>query len=106
MGKSPFVNTTAIARNAPCPCGSGKRYKDCHGALSANADPPDSGALLQAAQLAFVAGRRNHAQTLLRRPLERGPHGLPPWNLLRECLLSLGSRPAPQAPWGGPAVEP
>jgi protein O-GlcNAc transferase len=22
------------ARNAPCPCGSGKRYKDCHGALS------------------------------------------------------------------------
>jgi predicted O-linked N-acetylglucosamine transferase (SPINDLY family) len=20
-------------RNAPCPCGSGKRYKDCHGAL-------------------------------------------------------------------------
>jgi tetratricopeptide (TPR) repeat protein len=26
---------TAVARNAPCPCGSGKRYKDCHGALSA-----------------------------------------------------------------------
>jgi tetratricopeptide (TPR) repeat protein len=25
----------AVARNAPCPCGSGKRYKDCHGALSA-----------------------------------------------------------------------
>jgi hypothetical protein len=21
------------SRNAPCPCGSGKRYKDCHGAL-------------------------------------------------------------------------
>src|SRR5262249_23622518 len=21
-------------RNAPCPCGSGKRYKECHGALS------------------------------------------------------------------------
>jgi len=23
-----------IGRNAPCPCGSGKRYKHCHGALS------------------------------------------------------------------------
>jgi hypothetical protein len=22
-----------IGRNAPCPCGSGKRYKQCHGAL-------------------------------------------------------------------------
>jgi uncharacterized protein YecA (UPF0149 family) len=21
------------SRNAPCPCGSGKRYKECHGAL-------------------------------------------------------------------------
>jgi predicted O-linked N-acetylglucosamine transferase (SPINDLY family) len=26
-------------RNAPCPCGSGKRYKDCHGALKAAAEP-------------------------------------------------------------------
>ena len=23
-----------IGRNAPCPCGSGKKYKQCHGALS------------------------------------------------------------------------
>jgi hypothetical protein len=23
---------TAVSRNAPCPCGSGKRYKACHGA--------------------------------------------------------------------------
>ncbi len=25
------------SRNAPCPCGSGKRFKDCHGALSPTA---------------------------------------------------------------------
>ena len=24
-----------ITRNAPCPCGSGKKYKHCHGAISA-----------------------------------------------------------------------
>ncbi|MEC8133036.1 MAG: SEC-C metal-binding domain-containing protein, partial [Pseudomonadota bacterium] len=22
-----------VARNAPCPCGSGKKYKHCHGAV-------------------------------------------------------------------------
>jgi preprotein translocase subunit SecA len=22
----------AVPRNAPCPCGSGKKYKHCHGA--------------------------------------------------------------------------
>ncbi len=26
--------TMAIARNAPCPCGSGQKYKHCHGALA------------------------------------------------------------------------
>src|SRR5438477_12615587 len=26
------------ARNALCPCGSGKRYKDCHGSLKPNAE--------------------------------------------------------------------
>ncbi|WP_415164049.1 SEC-C metal-binding domain-containing protein, partial [Ottowia sp.] len=23
-----------VGRNDPCPCGSGKKYKQCHGALS------------------------------------------------------------------------
>ncbi|MFO1304156.1 MAG: FkbM family methyltransferase [Burkholderiales bacterium] len=26
---------TAVSRNAPCPCGSGRRYKECHGAFGA-----------------------------------------------------------------------
>jgi preprotein translocase subunit SecA len=25
-----------ISRNAPCPCGSGNKYKHCHGAVGAN----------------------------------------------------------------------
>jgi hypothetical protein len=29
----------APGRNRPCPCGSGKRYKDCHGALGAPSGP-------------------------------------------------------------------
>ncbi len=33
-----------VGRNSPCPCGSGKRYKDCHGAISARSVAPDNGA--------------------------------------------------------------
>ncbi|HQS59126.1 MAG: preprotein translocase subunit SecA [Gallionellales bacterium 35-53-114] len=33
--KAPFVRTgEKIGRNDPCPCGSGKKYKQCHGKLS------------------------------------------------------------------------
>jgi preprotein translocase subunit SecA len=31
----PFVRTAEkVGRNDPCPCGSGKKYKQCHGKLS------------------------------------------------------------------------
>jgi preprotein translocase subunit SecA len=29
--KKPVVKKDAIGRNEPCPCGSGKKYKNCHG---------------------------------------------------------------------------
>ena len=33
--QSPFVRgERKVGRNEPCPCGSGKKYKHCHGALS------------------------------------------------------------------------
>jgi preprotein translocase subunit SecA len=28
----PYVKDEHIGRNDPCPCGSGKKYKNCHGA--------------------------------------------------------------------------
>jgi preprotein translocase subunit SecA len=31
-GENPFANME-ISRNAPCPCGSGRKYKHCHGAI-------------------------------------------------------------------------
>ncbi|MEO8304044.1 MAG: SEC-C metal-binding domain-containing protein [Betaproteobacteria bacterium] len=30
---------SAPGRNSPCPCGSGKRYKECHGAVAGQASP-------------------------------------------------------------------
>ena len=29
--REPVRNTTKVGRNEPCPCGSGKKYKQCHG---------------------------------------------------------------------------
>ena len=32
---NPFVKPIAkVGRNEPCPCGSGKKYKQCHGQLT------------------------------------------------------------------------
>jgi len=37
-GAAPFVRDgRKVGRNEPCPCGSGKKYKHCHGALAGNA---------------------------------------------------------------------
>jgi len=30
-----------IGRNAPCPCGSGRKFKRCHGSLQQAAVPPE-----------------------------------------------------------------
>lgn len=31
-GPAPAVDWSTVGRNDPCPCGSGKKYKKCHGA--------------------------------------------------------------------------
>ena len=33
LGNDPEEWVGKIGRNAPCPCGSGNKYKHCHGAL-------------------------------------------------------------------------
>ena len=33
MKEQPFVRGQKVGRNDPCPCGSGKKYKQCHGKL-------------------------------------------------------------------------
>ena len=47
--EEPVVNTPVVKsewdktpRNAPCPCGSGKKFKLCHGALSGDGRRPDA----------------------------------------------------------------
>ena len=59
-------------RNAPCPCGSGKRYKDCHGALQ---PPPADGValLLAQARRALGQGDSGAAEAAWRLALEADP---------------------------------
>ena len=33
-GAAPRARSDKVPRNAPCPCGSGKKYKKCHGATA------------------------------------------------------------------------
>jgi hypothetical protein len=49
-----------VSRNAPCPCGSGRRFKECHGAPPATAAPPVL-SLLTSALEAQKAGRLSEA---------------------------------------------
>ena len=39
--KSPRKSVHKIGRNDPCPCGSGKKFKKCHGRIDAGAPAPD-----------------------------------------------------------------
>lgn len=64
----------AVSRNAPCPCGSGRRYKECHGATGrGDAAPASIDAFKQAALAAQQAGRLDEAAALYGRALAIDP---------------------------------
>jgi predicted O-linked N-acetylglucosamine transferase (SPINDLY family) len=76
------------ARNAPCPCGSGKRYKDCHGALVAGPALPAADsleALLRQAEHASARGELALAESCWQRILAIDPDH-------PEALFHLGNR--------------
>ena len=62
---------SAVRRNAPCPCGSGQRYKDCHGRIGE--DAADVATLVQRALAAHREGRVDDAERAYRMVLDREP---------------------------------
>ena len=60
-----------IGRNDPCPCGSGRRYKACHGALGAT--PPSPDALVARAMAAHQRGELDAAERDYRAALFLAP---------------------------------
>jgi len=79
---------TATPRNAPCPCGSGKRFKHCHGVAAEGADAPD---LLTQALAEQRAGRLPAAESLYRRALEETPGNPDALHMLAVVRLALGA---------------
>lgn len=103
------------SRNAPCPCGSGRRYKDCHGAIGAapvaatpsatdlpariqallDGGHPDEAAALVAANPAAVEQEPALALLAARTALLRGDRA----DAVRRCRQRVAADPADTAAW-------
>jgi len=58
------MSNAVVSRNAPCPCGSGRRYKDCHGTLRSTPAASASAAPVLATD-GSVERRRERARAAL-----------------------------------------
>ncbi|HEX3098512.1 MAG TPA: tetratricopeptide repeat protein [Usitatibacter sp.] len=67
----PPAASPQVRRNDPCPCGSGRRYKECHGKLAVA--PLATDALARNALAAHQQGRIDEAERLYREILAREP---------------------------------
>jgi protein O-GlcNAc transferase len=87
------------SRNAPCPCGSGKRFKECHGALGASAaedtkvappEPEDPEALFHRGNERRERGDHRGAIADYERALARAPGHAALLNNLGLALEAIG----------------
>ena len=109
---------TAVAsppsRNSPCPCGSGRRYKDCHGAIESGSAPSPSaassyrapatewegitakeasrlGSIMERALAHHLAGRTEEAARDYREVLQAAPRTHDALHMLGVIELSAGN---------------
>ncbi|MBN8763179.1 MAG: SEC-C domain-containing protein [Thiobacillus sp.] len=73
------MTTQKIARNDPCPCGSGKKYKQCCLLTARQPAPPASAAMdltheLQRASAHYQAGQWREADAVCQQILQRSPN--------------------------------
>jgi glycosyltransferase involved in cell wall biosynthesis len=79
-----------VGRNHPCPCGSGKRYKECHGNFTAagpTADVDTAAAALLEGQRYLNAADVAHAESICQRVLDEMPDHPEALRLLGRCHL-------------------
>jgi protein O-GlcNAc transferase len=74
-----------VRRNDPCPCGSGKRYKECHGLLRAAQVVPGAGA---AARALLAQGRIEDAARSAQHAVEFDAADAEAWTVLGLSLES------------------
>ena len=103
----------SVSRNDPCPCGSGRRYKDCHGSLRGGSgaaamrksqyrpagddwnavgedDSDRLGAMMERALAEQLAERAREAERLYRAVLEEAPLTHDALHMLGVIRLGLG----------------
>ena len=80
----------APRRNDPCPCGSGLRYKECHGKLDAGGAP--TAQRLQRALQLHQAGRIDEAERLYQDILREEPANAVPTHYLGLIAWARGDR--------------
>lgn len=99
----PAARPPSVNRNDPCPCGSGKRYKHCHGSVAhdpspissgsagAQDDAPGSRALPHGLQsktlVAYRAGELRRAEALYRRLIAERPDDVEARQMLAAVLF-------------------
>ena len=81
---------TAPARNQPCPCGSGRRYKECHGAISQGSDRATGTRLLHEALALQQARRLDDARQRYEEALALVPDSADGWHMLGVIDLEQG----------------
>ena len=83
----------AAGRNEPCPCGSGRKFKQCHGRTPTDALPSKADA--SAALALLQSGRAAEAVAEAERLLVRDPRLGAAWACLGLALQQLGKDPVP-----------
>ncbi|HEX8738572.1 MAG TPA: tetratricopeptide repeat protein [Casimicrobiaceae bacterium] len=91
------MNTRPPARNEPCPCGSGRRFKHCHGSEAVAAPTFDAEALFREGNALRLAGRRDAAIECYERALAAAPANAGILNNLGLALLERGEPAAAEA---------
>lgn len=82
---------SAVGRNDPCPCGSGRRFKQCHGAVGSQAAPPPTPErLARQGGEAHQRGDLDTAERLYREALAVSPESPVPLHYLGVILYQRG----------------
>ena len=84
-----------VSRNDPCPCGSGRRYKQCHGVLNSSdveksSTVRNAAGVLSQAQRCHAGGDIVAARALCQQVLAENPHDPEALRLQAMCQLEQG----------------
>ncbi len=80
----------AVGRNAPCPCRSGLRYKECHGILHSASTETQVATRMRAAQASLAAGDLEVAEAHCREVLARIAEHPEALRMLARCEYERG----------------